>query len=119
MAVYIPKSRLGSGSGVAREERLKQRIESTPGFKALRQRLAEAKEERKEALADKWESNAEVHRWRSMSKEEQARDAIERLVPTAKAVEESRTGKECSYDDARKSAEKIAYRHDADKAEKK
>ena len=117
MAVYIPKSRLGSG-GPPREERLKQRIESTPGFKALRSQLAEAKEERKEQMKDKWEGNAEVQRWRGMSKEEQAREAIERMVPTTKAVQETKTGRECSYEDARKEAENIAYRSDADKKEK-
>jgi hypothetical protein len=117
MAVFIQKSRLGSGSP-PREERLKQRIESTPGFRALRSRLAEAKEERKEQLKEKWEGNSEVHRWRGMTKEEQAREAIERMVPTTKAVQETRTGRECSYEDARKEAEKIAYRSDADKSEK-
>ena len=117
MAVYIPKSRLGSG-GPPREERLKQRIESTPGFKALRSQLAEAKEERKEQMKDKWEGNAEVHRWRSMTKEEQARDAIDRLAKTTKAIQETKTGKDCSFEDARKEAENIAYRSDADKKEK-
>jgi hypothetical protein len=94
---------------------MKQRIESTPGFKALRSRLAEAKEERKESLKGKWDETAEVQRWRSMTKEEQARDAIDRLAKTTKAIQENKTGKDCTFEDARKVAENIAYRTDADK----
>lgn len=112
--VYIPKDRLGSGPP-PREERMKQRIEATPGFKALRSRLAEAKEERKEELSGKWEENAEVQRWRTMTKEEQSREAIDRLAKTTKAIQENKTGKDCTYEDARKAAENIAYRKDADK----
>lgn len=113
MAVFIPKNRLGSGTP-PRERRMMQRVESTPGFQNLQRQLAEAKQQRQEAMDKNWDNNAEVQRWRGMSKEEQSREAIERLVPTAKAVQESKTGKECSYEDARKAAENIAYRKDAD-----
>jgi len=115
MAVYIPKNRLGSGS--PRAEMMKQRIESTPGFRALRNHMAQAKEAKREEMTGKYESNAEVQRWRTLTKEEQARDAIERMVPTTKAIQEGRTGKECSYEDARKEAEKIAYRSESDSKE--
>lgn len=113
MAVFIPKNRLGSGPP-PRERRMMQRVESTPGFQNLQRQLAEAKQQKQEAMDKNWDSNAEVQKWRGMTKEEQARDAIERLVPTAKAVEEAKTGKECSYEDARKVSEKIAYRKDAE-----
>lgn len=116
MAVFIPRNRLGDRAQKQHESRLTQRIEGMQQFKALRSKLAEAKEERVGQLKEKFEGNAEVQNWRTKTDEEKKRDAIERMVPTTKQVTEGRTGKECSYEDARKVAEDIAYKADKKKA---
>lgn len=94
-----------------------QTIESLPTFQALKDSYAQAKEERKEAMKEKWESNAEVQRWRNqMTPEERTRDAIERMVPTTKEVLKMRNGgKDVSYEDGRKKAEEIAYKSERQK----
>lgn len=124
MAVFIKKDRLGSKPPPREERRspssrtgITTTIESLPGFQALKESYAEAKEQRKEALKEKWESNAEVQRWRTqMTPEERTRDAIERLVPTTKEVLKMRRGgKEVSYEDARQKAVEIANKSDRQK----
>lgn len=137
MAVFIPKHRLGSGSPTSQgssgsrgprgpmrikaqhPQQITNTIENLPGFQALKESYAEAKAERAKELKDKYESNADVQRWRTqLSPEQRTRDAIERMVPTTRAVEEMRRGgKEVSYEDARKKAEEIAYKSDKQKAE--
>lgn len=119
MAVFIPRNRLGDRAQKQHEQRLTQRIEGLSSFKALRNSLAQSKEEAKAGLKEKYEGNAEVQRWRTLTKEEQARDAIERMIPTTKQVQEMRTGQECTHENARKVAETLAYKSDVDKAEKK
>ena len=119
MAVFIRKERLGSGSDARRQphqKALTQRIEALPEFKVLRNSLAAAKNEKAAQLSDKFESNAEVQAWRQKTPEEQTRDAIDRMIPTAKALQEVRTGQECSSEDARKVAEGLAYKSDRQKA---
>lgn len=115
MAVYIPKHRLGDGGGDRRERGLTQRIEAMPQYQALRSGLAQSKERAASGLKAKFDENAEVHRWRTLTPDEKVRDAVERMVPTTKQVQELRTGQECSYEDARKVAEEIAYKADRDK----
>ncbi len=118
MAVFIPRNRLGDRAQKQFESKLTQRVEGMKQFKALRNSLAQAKQEQESKLDEKYESNAEVQRWRTLTPEEKARDAIERMVPTTKTINELRTGKECSYEDARKSAEQLAYKHDVNESEK-
>ena len=123
MAVFIKKDRLGSGAPPRPERRggrgIMQTVESLPSFQALRDSYAQAKEERKEAMKEKWESNAEVQRWRNqMTPEERTRDAIERMVPTTKEVLKMRNGgKDVSYEDGRKKAEEIAYKSERQKTD--
>ena len=125
MAVFIKKDRLGSGrppreeraSGASRPRGIMHTVESLPSFQALKESYAQAKAERAAELKEKYESNAEVQRWRhQMTPEERTRDAIERLVPTAKEVLKMRNGgHEVSYEDGRKKAEEIAYKSDRQK----
>ena len=120
MAVYIKKDRLGSRPPPRPEGRGKgimHTIESLPGFQALKDSYAQAKEVRKEALKEKWESNAEVQRWRNqMTPEERTRDAIERMVPTTKEVLKMRNGgKDVSYEEGRQKAVEIAEKSDRQK----
>jgi len=123
MAVFIKKDRLGSGRP-PREERtsrskgIMHTVESLPTFQALKESYAQAKAERAAELKEKYESNAEVQRWRhQMTPEERTRDAIERLVPTAKEVLKMRNGgKDVSYEDGRKKAVEIAEKSDKQKA---
>ena len=113
MAIYIPKSRLGSNQPQRRPEgRLTQRIEGLPVFQKLQQGYAEAKRAQQANLKEKFESNAEVQNWRRKNAEEKTRDAIERMVPTAKEVIRIRTGKEATHEEGRKYAENLAYRKD-------
>lgn len=123
MAVFIKKERLGSGASQpqGRPGQILHRIEKLSSFQALKESYAQAKEAQAAELKDKYESNAEVQRWRTqMTKEEKARDAIERMIPTAKAVEEMRSGgKEVSYEDARRKAEQIAYQAERRTSDKK
>lgn len=120
MAIYIKKDRLGSRPPPRPEGRGKgimHTIESLPGFQALKDSYAQAKEVRKEALKEKWESNAEVQRWRNqMTPEERTRDAIERMVPTTKEVLKMRNGgHEVSYEEGRQKAVEIAEKSDRQK----
>lgn len=117
MAVFIKKDRLGSNPPPSPKRGIMRTVESLPTFQALKEHYAQAKEERKEALKDKWESNAEVQRWRTqMTPEERTRDAIERMVPTTKEVLKMRNGgNEVSYEDGRKKAEEIAYKSERQK----
>lgn len=120
MAVYIKRNRLGSRPPPRPEGRgrgIMHTIESLPGFQALKDSYAQAKEERKEALKEKWESNAEVQRWRNqMTPEERTRDAIERMVPTTKEVLKMRNGgHEVSYEEGRAKAVEIAEKSDRQK----
>ena len=114
MAVYIPRNRLGSGPRNL-ERGLTQRIEGMPQYQAIRNSLAGAKSQAESGLKEKFESNAEVQRWRTLTQEEKMRDAIDRMIPTAQQVQELRTGKECSADDARSYVEGLAYKSDKDK----
>ncbi len=120
MAVYIKRNRLGSGPSPRPEGRGKgimHTVESLPSFQALKEHYAQAKEERKEAMKEKWESNAEVQRWRNqMTPEERTRDAIERMVPTTKEVLKMRNGgKDVSYEEGRAKAVEIAEKSDRQK----
>lgn len=120
MAIYIKKDRLGSRPPPRPEGRGKgimHTIESLPGFQALKDSYAQAKEVRKEALKEKWDSNAEVQRWRNqMTPEERTRDAIERMVPTTKEVLKMRNGgKDVSYEEGRAKAVEIAQKSDRQK----
>jgi hypothetical protein len=94
-----------------------QTVESLPTFQALKESYAQAKAERAAELKEKYESNAEVQRWRNqMTPEERTRDAIERLVPTAKEVLKMRNGgHEVSYEEGRKKAVEIAEKSDKQK----
>ena len=115
MATYIKKEHLGSRppprKGIMRT------VESLPTFQALQQHYAQQKEQKKEELKEKWESNAEVQRWRTqMTPEERTRDAIERLVPTAKEVLKMRNGgHEVSYEEGRAKAVEIAKKSEVQK----
>jgi len=127
MAVYIKKDRLGSGppprtrttprAPSSSSGGIMNTIESLPGFQALKDSYAQAKEERKEALKEKWESNAEVQRWRNqMTPEQRTRDAIERMVPTTKEVLKMRNGgHEVTHEEARKKAVEIAEKSEKQK----
>ncbi|NDD53804.1 hypothetical protein EBZ39_07980 [bacterium] len=120
MAVFIKKDRLGSRPPPRSERRrsgIMTTVENLPAFKALQESYAQAKEERREALKEKWESNAEVQRWRNqMTPEQRTRDAIERMVPTTKEVLKMRNGgHEVSHEEARNKAVEIAQKSERQK----
>lgn len=126
MAVYIKRENLGSGiqrtSGKqSRGPSIISKVENMKSFQQLQQSYAEAKAVAQQGMKEKYESNAEVQRWRTqMTPEERTRDAIERMIPTAKSVAEMRNGgNEVSYEDARKIAENIAYKAETNKKEDK
>jgi hypothetical protein len=118
MAVFIKRERLGSISP-SREARLTQKIESMPAFQVMQSQLSQANQQAQKKAKGKWDDNAEVQKWRTLTPEEKARDAIDRMIPTTKQITELRTGKECSFEDARKVAENLAYKSDAQKEEQK
>lgn len=109
MAVFIKKDRLGSGSP---RKSMMHTIESLPTYRALKEQYAQAKKQQESSLKQKYESQAEVQRWRTqMSPEQRTREAIERMVPTAKEVVSMRKGgQEASYEEGRKYAESLAYK---------
>ena len=114
MAVFIRKERLGSRP---EPRSLTQRIESTTGFKALRNTYAEAKEKQVAELRDKYEGNAELQHRRSMTQEERSREAIDRMIPAFQDLERNRTGETITHEEGRKRAEKLAERHDKESGE--
>lgn len=116
MAIFIKKDRLGSGAP-QRPRGIMRSVESLSSFQALKEYYAQAKEERKEVIKEKWESNAEVQRWRNqMTPEERTRDAIERMIPTTKEVLKMRNGgHEVSYEEGRAKAVEIADKSDRQK----
>lgn len=118
MTVFIKKERLGSRPPPDTMRIGKRNFNGGVGFGIMSEAFAKAKAQKKAELDEKLESNAEVHRWRTLTPEEKARDAIERMVPTTKAVLEAETGREASYEDARKRAESVAYKSDKLKDEK-
>lgn len=115
MAVFIKRENLGSRPPP--KKGIMRAVESLPTFQALQQHYAQQKEQKKEELKEKWESNAEVQRWRTqMTPEERTRDAIERLVPTAKEVLKMRNGgHEVSYEEGRAKAVEIANKSEVQK----
>lgn len=123
MTAFIKKENLGSGPPPKRilkpqhPQAILNMVERTRVFQQTQQNLAQAKAERADQLKDKYESNADVQRWRTqMTQEERTRDAIDRMVPTTRAVEEMRTGgKEVSYEEARSKAEQLAYKAERQK----
>jgi len=120
MAVYIKRENLGSGAPRPnRGGSITRKVENLKTFQQLQQSYAEAKVAAQESMKEKYESNAEVQRWRNqMTPEERTRDAIERMIPTTRTVAEMRNGgKEVSYEEARKLAENIAYKSEAKKKE--
>lgn len=118
MAVFIRKENLGSSSGQSiMAHQMRRKIESLPGFKAIQQNLAEIKEAKASKLKEKYESNSEVQRWRTMNKDEQTREAINRMIPTAAAVRKGQTGKDSTHEEARKVVEDIANLSDRKKTE--
>lgn len=118
MAVFIKKDRLGSRPPPDTMRIGKANFKGGTGFGIMADAFAKAREAKKAELNEKFESNAEAQRWRTLTTEEKARDAIERMVPTTKAVLEAETGKEASYEDARKRAESVAYKSEKLKDEK-
>jgi hypothetical protein len=119
MAVFIKKENLGSGPGRPDTFRVRKgELKGGVSFGVMADAFNKAKEAKKAALEQKYEGNAERQRWHTLTKEEKARDAIDRMIPTTKAIEEMRNGgKEVSADEARRAAEKIAYKSDRIKEE--
>lgn len=128
MAIFIKKERLGSTppprTRIIRPSSgpragITGAVEASSLFKSTQEALNEARNRASSDLKDKYESQADVQRWRTqMTPEERTRDAIERMVPTTKAVAELRNGnKEVSYEEARGLAEKIAYKSERKKKE--
>lgn len=120
MAVFIRKERLGSSPAPRQGPRgIVAAVERTPIFQVAQAEYAKLKARHAASLKDKYESSADVQRWRTqMTPEERTRDAIERMVPTTRAVHELRNGgKEVSYEEARKSAEGLAYLSEKKKEE--
>ena len=115
MAVFIKRDRLGSGP---RPDTFRLR-EMPKGRSTRFGVMADALQKATEAAAQKreelYESNAEVQNFRRKDETTRGIEAVERMVPTAKAVLEQRTGGEVTHEQARKFAENIAYKGDRQK----
>lgn len=111
MANFIKRENLGSGAP-PRIEAKRSTFSKGVKFGVMQEAFKKAQEEFQERKRQEFEGNAEVQRHRTLTAEEKGRNAIEHMIPTAKAVVEMRTGKECSHEDARKFAENIAYKGD-------
>lgn len=99
MAVYIKSSNLGS----KRESEPKR-------FKGVRSYFQRQVEERKEKLNKEYEGNSEVQRWRTLTPEEKARDAIDRQTKILKDHNDRVAAKDTTADKAQRKCVEIAER---------
>jgi hypothetical protein len=100
------------------EERLRTltfQIQQTPAFKAVAAAYDRAMLERRKAVLDKYESHPDVQRWRSMTKAEQAKDAIDRMTKVRKEMNDLRAGTDTTEDEARRYAQGLAEKSDKQK----
>jgi hypothetical protein len=112
MAAIIKRENMGSG----RPDTFRMPAQEFKGgvpFNVLGHHIQKAKDEAAKKRTETYEGNAEMQRRRyQMTPEERSREAIERMIPTAKVVESNRLGREATTEEARKKAESIAYKAD-------
>lgn len=117
MAHFIRKERLGSNPPPDKFRVGRGELRGGVKFGVMGVALEKAKADQKAQMDETYESNAEVQRWRGqMTPEERTRDAIERMVPTTKVVQEMREGREVTHEEARKVAENLANKSDRQKS---
>lgn len=75
-------------------------------------------ERRKEALKNELKSNAEFQRRSSMSPDDRARDARDRLAKGIKEFNDAKSGTDTTYSDAEKKANEVANLSDRQKSER-
>jgi hypothetical protein len=116
MAVFIKKQNLGSAPPPDRFRLREMPKGRTQKFGVMAEAIQKAQEVAAQKRDEQYEANADVQRWRGQLNDEQrGRDAIDRMIPTAQAVLEARTGKEATHEEGRKFAEEIAYKGDRQK----
>lgn len=87
--------------------KLKEIIENSPGFKAMERELSKAAQEKRQELKEKYESNGEVQRFRNTPKDENTRNAVERMVENRKKYNDFKTGKDTTEAQARADTMKL------------
>lgn len=92
----------------AASAKFRAEIESSADFKAVSKKMARAANSTKELLKQKMESNAEYQRRRSMSADEKAKGAIDRLAASIKTLNREARGKELTHEQCLNEAKRIA-----------
>lgn len=89
-------------------EELRRRIDSDPRMQRIESEFRRGSEERAIAREEKFNSNAEVQRRKSMSSDEKARDAVDRMTQSIKERNDYFSGRDTTEAAARKEAQRIA-----------
>lgn len=90
--------------------KIPQQILNSPQFKKLQGDFQKAKAEYRESLTEKFESNAEVQRARTMSRDDIAANAVDIMTGRIKEYNDAKEGKATSEEKAREKARDIARR---------
>lgn len=90
--------------------KLKEVIESSPGFKQMQRELSQAAREVQAKRKAEYESNSEVQRFRSRSKDENTRAAIEKMVEKRKQFNDFKSGRDTTEAQAREDTMKLLKR---------
>lgn len=69
----------------------------------------------KEQRDEEYRSNAQVQRWNSLTKEERAREAIDKSTESIRTFNDWKEGRDTTEEEARKKAVELARRSDRDK----
>lgn len=90
--------------------KIPEQILNNPQFKKLNRDFQKVKAEYRENLTEKYESNAEVQRARTMSKDDIAANAVDIMTGRIKEYNDAKEGRATSEDKAREKARDIARR---------
>lgn len=110
---------------LAELQRLKHLFKQKTGFDLMTQQelaiyqkvMQDSANSKKEARDEMIENNAEVQRWRTLTKEEKARSAIDRSTKGIRIFNDSKAGHDTTEEEARKKAVELARKSDTIKGE--
>lgn len=88
----------------------RREIESSREFKAIQAEMSRAAQSTRKNLQQRMDNNAEFQQRKSMSKDEKAAGAVERMTDSIQTFKEQTTGKRPSREEAKKEALRIAKR---------
>lgn len=115
----MPKIPESAEAKAHRFQQARKEIESSPAFKRREREIAQQAAANRAAAKERYESNSEVQRHRTLTHEEKMRGAIELSAKNIKAIRDMQTGRDTSYEEAVKKAEGFARRCDVDRESKK